>query len=116
MVFGTIKTVPYVGVNDSARPVHGTMTSIVPYKLFAAFAAIGKVSPRRDEGIPPYRTVNDGFIINASNLPRRHIAGFYALGKSGLIGDIPLDHGHIIGGKIVAVCFAGGFYFLQGGL
>ncbi len=28
--------------------------SIVPYK-FAAFAAIGKVSPRRDEGIPPYR-------------------------------------------------------------
>ena len=63
MVFGTIKTVPYVGVNDSARPVHGTMTSIVPYKLFAAFAAIGKVSPQRDEGIPPYRTVNDGFII-----------------------------------------------------
>ena len=55
-------------------------------------------------------------LINASNLPRRHIAGFYALGKSGLIGDIPLDHGHIIGGKIVAVCFAGGFYFLQGGL
>ena len=38
------------------------------------------------------------------------------MGKSGLIGDIPLDHGHIIGGKIVAVCFAGGFYFLQGGL
>jgi len=39
------------------------MTSIVPYKLFAAFAATGKVSPQRDEGIPPYRTVNDGFII-----------------------------------------------------
>ena len=38
------------------------------------------------------------------------------MGKSGLIGDIPLDHGHIIGGKIVAVCFAGGFYFLQGRL
>ena len=38
------------------------------------------------------------------------------MGKSGLIGDIPLDHDHIIGGKIVAVCFAGGFYFLQGGL
>ena len=55
MVFGTIKTVPYVGVNDSARPVHGTMTSIVPYKLFAAFITIGKVSLRRDEGIPPYR-------------------------------------------------------------
>lgn len=50
---------PYVGVNDWPQPVHGTMTSIVPYKLFAAFAAIGKVSPQRDEGIPPYRTVND---------------------------------------------------------
>jgi hypothetical protein len=39
------------------------MTSIVSYKLVAAFAATGKVSPQRDEGIPPYRTVNDGFII-----------------------------------------------------
>ena len=29
--------------------------SIVPYKSFAAFIIIGKVSPRRDEGIPPYR-------------------------------------------------------------
>ena len=29
--------------------------SIVPYKLFAAFIIIGKVSLRRDEGIPPYR-------------------------------------------------------------
>mgnify|MGYP006977745444 CR=1 FL=1 len=28
--------------------------SIVPYKSFAAFIIIGKVS-RRDEGIPPYR-------------------------------------------------------------
>ena len=28
--------------------------SIVPYKSFAAFITIGKVSPRRDEGIPPY--------------------------------------------------------------
>ena len=28
--------------------------SIVPYKSFAAFIIIGKVSPRRDEGIPPY--------------------------------------------------------------
>ena len=28
---------------------------IVPYKSFAAFITIGKVSPRRDEGIPPYR-------------------------------------------------------------
>ena len=28
--------------------------SIVPYKLVAAFIIIGKVSPRRDEGIPPY--------------------------------------------------------------
>ena len=30
--------------------------NIVPYKLFAAFATCSKVSPRRDEGIPPYRT------------------------------------------------------------
>ena len=29
--------------------------SIVPYKSFAAFIIIGKVSARRDEGIPPYR-------------------------------------------------------------
>ena len=29
--------------------------SIVPYKLFAAFIIIGKVSPRWDEGTPPYR-------------------------------------------------------------
>ena len=29
--------------------------SIVPYKLFAALIIIGKVSLRRDEGIPPYR-------------------------------------------------------------
>ncbi len=29
--------------------------SIVPYKLFAAFIIIDKVSLRRDEGIPPYR-------------------------------------------------------------
>ena len=29
--------------------------SIVPYKSFAAFIIIGKVSLRRDEGIPPYR-------------------------------------------------------------
>ena len=28
--------------------------SIVPYKSFAAFIIIGKVSLRRDEGIPPY--------------------------------------------------------------
>ena len=32
--------------------------SIVPYKLFAAFIIIGKVSLRRDEGIPPYRDKN----------------------------------------------------------
>ena len=31
------------------------VASIVPYKSFAAFITIGKVSPRRDEGIPPYR-------------------------------------------------------------
>ena len=30
--------------------------SIVPYKLVAMFIADFKVSPRRDEGIPPYRT------------------------------------------------------------
>ena len=30
--------------------------SIVPYKLIAMFIADFKVSPRRDEGIPPYRT------------------------------------------------------------
>ena len=29
--------------------------SIVPYKLVAMFIADFKVSPRRDEGIPPYR-------------------------------------------------------------
>ena len=38
-------------------PPCGTMTSIVPYKLFAVFVAIGKVSPRRDEGIAPYSRV-----------------------------------------------------------
>ena len=30
--------------------------SIVPYKLVAMFIADFKVSPQRDEGIPPYRT------------------------------------------------------------
>ena len=30
--------------------------SIVPYKWFASFVAISKVSPRQDEGIPPYST------------------------------------------------------------
>ena len=39
------------------------MPSIIPYKLFATLIVTSKVSPRRDEGIPPYRTVNDGFII-----------------------------------------------------
>ena len=29
--------------------------SIVPYKLVAMFIADFKVSPQRDEGIPPYR-------------------------------------------------------------
>ena len=33
----------------------GTMTSIVPYRCFAMFAAYGKVSPRCDEGIAFYR-------------------------------------------------------------
>ena len=31
--------------------------SIVPYKLVAMFIADFKVSPRRDEGIPPYRVM-----------------------------------------------------------
>ena len=35
--------------------VHGTMTSIVPYRLFTAFVATNKVPLRRDEGIAPYR-------------------------------------------------------------
>ncbi len=39
----------------TARPGSGTMLGIVPYKSFAAFIIIGKVSLRRDEGIPPYR-------------------------------------------------------------
>lgn len=39
----------------TARPGSGTMLGIVPYKLFAAFIIIGKVSLWRDEGIPPYR-------------------------------------------------------------
>jgi hypothetical protein len=33
--------------------------SIVPYKLVAMFIADFKVSPRRDEGIPPYRMMAD---------------------------------------------------------
>ena len=33
----------------------GNDANIVPYKSFAAFIIIGKVSLRRDEGIPPYR-------------------------------------------------------------
>ena len=33
--------------------------SIVPYKLVAMFIADFKVSPRRDEGIPPYRMIAD---------------------------------------------------------
>ncbi len=40
-----------------ARPAMRDDASIVPYKLFAAFVAIGKVSPRRDEGIAPYSRV-----------------------------------------------------------
>ena len=39
----------------TARPGSGAMLGIVPYKLFAAFIIIGKVSLRRDAGIPPYR-------------------------------------------------------------
>lgn len=39
----------------TARPGSGTMQGIVPYKSFAAFIIIGKVSLRRNEGIPPYR-------------------------------------------------------------
>ena len=40
-----------------ARPDIRDDASIVPYKLFAAFIIIGKVSLRRDEGIPPYSMV-----------------------------------------------------------
>lgn len=39
----------------TARPGSGTMLGIVPYKSFAAFIIIGKVSLRRNESIPPYR-------------------------------------------------------------
>ena len=39
-----------------AKPDMRDGASIVPYKFFAAFVAIGKVPPRRDEGITPYRT------------------------------------------------------------
>ena len=42
------------GVKYSARPVRRNDASIVPYKRFAAFITIGKVSPRHDEGIVPY--------------------------------------------------------------
>ena len=45
----------YSGVEYWARPVMRDDASIVPYKSFAAFIIIGKLSPRRDEGIPPYR-------------------------------------------------------------
>ena len=41
------------GVKYGARPVGRDDASIVPYRLFAAFASIGKVSPRHDEGIVP---------------------------------------------------------------
>ena len=37
------------------QPQQRDDASIVPYKSFAAFIIIGKVSLRRDEGIPPYR-------------------------------------------------------------
>lgn len=37
------------------QPQQRDDASIVPYKSFAAFITIGKVSPRRDESIPPYR-------------------------------------------------------------
>ena len=36
-------------------PLCGPMASIGPHGLLATFATNGKVSPRRDEGIPPYR-------------------------------------------------------------
>ena len=36
-------------------PLCGPMASIGPYGLLATFATNGKVSPRRDEGTPPYR-------------------------------------------------------------
>ena len=45
---------PYFEAEYSAQPVMRDDASIVPYKLFAAFAAKRKFSPRRDEGIAPY--------------------------------------------------------------
>ena len=48
---------PCFGVRGTARPGGRDDASIVPYRLFAVFAAHGKVSPRRDEGIAPYRLV-----------------------------------------------------------
>ena len=39
------------------RPSMRADASIGPYKSFAAFIAHGKVSPRRDEGIPPYSLI-----------------------------------------------------------
>ena len=40
---------------------------IVPYKWFASFVAISKVSPRQDEGIPPYSIfIGRQYIIKCS--------------------------------------------------
>ena len=45
----------FLKASNATRPIQRDDASIVPYKLFAAFIIIGKVSLRRDEGIPPYR-------------------------------------------------------------
>ena len=51
-----------------ARPVVRADASIGPYKLFAMFVAISKVSLRRDEGIPPYRLLYGLVVHNKSSV------------------------------------------------
>ena len=49
-----LQVVPIASCTYS-RPAVQNDTRIVPHKSFAAFISISKFSPRRDEGIPPYR-------------------------------------------------------------
>ena len=48
---------PCFGTGGTAMSGGRDDASIVPYRWFAVFAAHSKVSPRRDEGIAPYRLV-----------------------------------------------------------
>ncbi len=73
----------YSRMRYPARPVNGTMPSIVPYKLFATFTADGKVSLRRDGGIAPYKAWHRSLLIikqsvgrGALTPPRRNLTGF----------------------------------------